>query len=71
MAPKEYKVLTPEMRQHFLEHGWVRVPDAVPLENVKYFVEDVWVRLGYDPKDKSTWEQWNVRLLFSVKQARH
>jgi len=52
----EYEVLTPEMREHFLEHGWVRIPQGMPEETVEYFLKNVWVRLGMDPNDKSTWK---------------
>jgi len=53
--PVDYKVLTPEMREHFLEHGWVRIEQGMPPETVEWFLKDVWVRLGMDPNDKNTW----------------
>ena len=65
MAITEYKHLTPEQREHFLEHGWIRVPKAVKEEYLKAFTENVWVRLGYDPEDKSTWTKEKASL--SVK----
>lgn len=43
------------MREHFLEHGWVRIPQGMPLETVDYFTKNLWVRLNMDPNDKSTW----------------
>lgn len=61
MAIKEYKFLTPEMREHFLKYGWVRIEGGVSPENLKRFSHDVWVRIGYDPNDKSTWEKEKVR----------
>lgn len=56
----EYKYLSAEQRAHFLEHGWVRIPKAIPKEHVEWFSGNVWVRLGYDPEDKSTWKQEKV-----------
>ena len=60
---QEYSVLTQDKRQHFLEKGWVKINNAVPMENIKKFSDDIWVRLGYDPKDKSTWVKEKVRTL--------
>ncbi|THH08763.1 hypothetical protein EW145_g2487 [Phellinidium pouzarii] len=62
MAINEYTVLTPDLRQQFLEKGYVKIENAVPLENIKRFSEDVWIRLGYDPQDKSTWEKEKVHM---------
>ena len=63
MAITEYKYLTPEQRTQFLEQGWVKIPKAVPHELVNKFTENVWVRLGYDPDDKSTWLKEKVSLV--------
>lgn len=63
MAITEYKYLSEEQRAHFLKHGWVRIPDAVPKEHIEKFTEHVWVRLGYDPEDKSTWDKEKARVL--------
>ena len=63
MAITEYEYLTSEQREHFLEHGWVKIPKAVNEEYRKAFTENVWVRLGYDPEDKSTWTKEKVCLV--------
>jgi len=55
MAPKQYKQLTQADVDHFLEHGWVKIPGALLPEWADKFTRDVWVRLGMDPNDKSTW----------------
>jgi len=52
---KQYKVLTQADVDHFLEHGWVKIPGALLPEWSDKFTQDVWIRLGYDPNDKSTW----------------
>lgn len=51
---REYKHLKPEEAQHFLEHGWVKIENAVAPEYLKW-VDNMWVRLGWDKNDKSTW----------------
>ncbi|KAH8073008.1 hypothetical protein BXZ70DRAFT_964092 [Cristinia sonorae] len=58
----EYKHLSANQRAHFLEHGWVRIPQGVPEENIDNFMENVWVRLGYDPNDMSTWEKEKIHM---------
>jgi len=62
MAPKEFKVLTPEMRDFFLKNGYVVVPQALLPEYADEFTKDVWTRLGYDPLDKSTWEKDRIHM---------
>ena len=61
MAITKYQYLTPEQREHFLQHGWIKIPKAVKEEYLKAFTENVWIRLGYDPDDKSTWTKEKVR----------
>jgi len=59
---KEYKYLTSEQVGHFLEHGWVLIPSAFTLEKANEFTHDVWVRLGYDKDDKSTWAKERIHM---------
>ena len=53
---KHYKYLTPEDIQHFIEDGWFRVPQAMNEKLVDRWMEDLFVRAGYDEQDKSTWD---------------
>ena len=62
MAVDEISYLTPEQRAHFLDHGWVRIPKAVPKEHIELFTKDVWIRLGYDKGDPATWEEERFRM---------
>ncbi|TDL13225.1 hypothetical protein BD410DRAFT_701234, partial [Rickenella mellea] len=62
MAIKEYKFLTPEQRTQFLEFGWVKIEDAVPPEYLDRFFHDAWIRLGFDPNDKSTWTKEKIHM---------
>ncbi|KAJ4391184.1 hypothetical protein N0V93_004801 [Gnomoniopsis smithogilvyi] len=48
-------VLTPEQKEHFLNHGWLKIPQAFTKERAAEMTKNVWTRLGMDPKDKSTW----------------
>ncbi|KAJ1323416.1 phytanoyl-CoA hydroxylase [Microdochium nivale] len=55
LSHQKFKTLTPEQVTHFMKHGFVRIPDAIPLDKVEWWTRDVWTRLGIDPNDKSTW----------------
>ncbi|KAF3769651.1 hypothetical protein M406DRAFT_58906 [Cryphonectria parasitica EP155] len=48
-------VLTPEQREHFLNHGWIKIPKAFTKEQAAQMTKNVWTRLGMEPHDKSTW----------------
>lgn len=52
--------LTPAQKSHFLGHGWLRIPGGIPPENVQVYLSNIWIRLGYDPNDKSTWVEEKV-----------
>lgn len=62
MNSEQEQVLTPEQRAQFLERGWVKLEGGIPPENVEKFVNNIWVRLGYSPTDKSTWESEYLHL---------
>ncbi|KAJ7105843.1 hypothetical protein C8R44DRAFT_745498 [Mycena epipterygia] len=52
----EYNYLTKEQREFFLEHGWLRIPNAIDKKILDKWMSDFWVRLGWDEHDKSTWK---------------
>lgn len=54
MANSDFK-LAPEQIDHFMRHGWVRVPQCFSRQKAAEWTADVWTRLGYSPTDKSTW----------------
>lgn len=58
----EYKHLTPEERAHFVEHGWLKIENAIAPQFLHGWMENLWVRLGMDPNDKSTWTEEYVKL---------
>lgn len=59
---RQYKHLTPEDQRHFVAHGWLRVPGAIKQKYIDEWMSDLWVRLGYDPNDKSTWKEEYTKL---------
>jgi len=47
--------LTEEQKAHFLEHGFVKIPQCFTRDQATEFTSTMWTRLGMDPNDKSTW----------------
>ena len=55
MPPHQFTVLTPEQRQHFIEHGYVLVKGCLDPALARDWTAEAYTRLGYDPADRSTW----------------
>lgn len=60
--PFEYTHLSAEERAHFVEHGWLKIENAIAPRYLKEWMENLWVRLGMDPEDKTTWNEEYVKL---------
>ncbi|KAL4879943.1 hypothetical protein BJY04DRAFT_192702 [Aspergillus karnatakaensis] len=54
--------LTQEQKDHFLQHGYVRIPNCFTPEKAQQWTDDVWIRLGYSPTDKSTWAKERINM---------
>jgi hypothetical protein len=52
--------LTEEQKQHFLEHGFIKLENcfSVDDEQCKGLMDRVWERLDMDPNDQETWNPW-------------
>ena len=59
---RRYRALTDEQADQFLNHGYVKIEGAIPPEVVREWTATVWTRLGYDPDDRSTWEQHRIHM---------
>ncbi|KAH8901708.1 hypothetical protein GQ53DRAFT_851719 [Thozetella sp. PMI_491] len=59
---REYKYLSPEERAHFVEHGWLKVPNAINQKYLQEWMANLWTRLGYNPDDKSSWKESYIKL---------
>jgi hypothetical protein len=53
----QYRVLTDEQVQHFLDKGYLVVPDCVDLNLAQRWINGAFDRLGYRQDDPSTWEK--------------
>jgi hypothetical protein len=58
----KYDHLSPAEREHFVTHGWLRVPNAIKPEYLTSWMSDLWVRLGWDEHDKSTWTEEYLKM---------
>jgi len=59
---REYKFLTKEQVEHFMNHGFVRIENCFSREKAAEWTATVWVRLGRDPNDKSTWDVERINM---------
>lgn len=46
----------------FLAHGYVVVKEAFSKTQADAFTRDLWVRLGLDPHDPSTWDRERIHM---------
>lgn len=54
--------LTEEQKQHWLEHGFIRLTGCFSREAAKDFTSSIWTRLGASPDDKSTWPTEKINM---------
>lgn len=54
--------LTDEQAEHFLERGFVVIPGAFDVAGVQSWIDDAWIRFGYDPNDPTTWVEKRIHL---------
>jgi hypothetical protein len=56
------KDVAAEQVDHFLENGYIIVKNAFTREQAAAFTSEMWIRLGLDPNDKSTWDKERVHM---------
>lgn len=54
--------LTEAEKEHFRQRGYVHLKNCFTREQAASVTKDVWVRLGIDPEDKSTWNVSKVNM---------
>src|SRR3954469_6198844 len=55
-------VLRPEQIDSFVEHGYLRIPECFSRADAQPWLDEAWVRLGYDRDDPSTWAEQRVHM---------
>jgi hypothetical protein len=54
--------LTGEQARHFLERGFVTVRGAFDAASARRWLDDAWIRFGYDRDDPGSWAQKRIHL---------
>jgi len=54
--------LTDEQAEHFLERGFVKVPGAFDAAGAQQWLDDAWIRFGYDRNDPRSWMEKRIHL---------
>lgn len=66
--PTPYGLITvAEQVDFFLENGYVVIKHAFTKEQAADFTKEMWVRLGMDPKDKTTWNRERTNMPVTKK----
>ncbi|KDQ62673.1 hypothetical protein JAAARDRAFT_189966 [Jaapia argillacea MUCL 33604] len=65
---QEYKALTPDQVNQFLEDGYIVIKGAFTKEQSAEWTKDMWVRLGLDPNDKSTWTKDRTHMPYHKRE---
>jgi len=60
--PGTYRQLTDEQAEHFLERGFVRVRGAFDPAAAQGWLEEAWIRFGYDRHDPGSWAEKRIHL---------
>jgi hypothetical protein len=55
-------VLGEEQIETFLRRGYVTVPECFTPQDAQPWLDEAWIRLGYDPADPSTWIEQRVHM---------
>ena len=59
MSQTEYKVLSPEDIDHFVNHGWLKISNCFSRAKADEVCANIWNKLHMDPNDMSTWNiEW-------------
>ncbi|KAA1469954.1 hypothetical protein DENSPDRAFT_835655, partial [Dentipellis sp. KUC8613] len=67
--PQSYEHLTQEQVDFFMENGYIVVKNAFTKEKSDEWTTNMWVRLGLDPNDKSTWDRERIHMPSHKREA--
>lgn len=62
MPQRMYGQLTDEQAEHFLERGFVTVHGAFDAADAQPWIDDAWIRFGYDRDDPGSWVEKRIHL---------
>jgi hypothetical protein len=55
-------VLSDEQVESFVAHGYVTIHECFSREDAQPWLDEAWIRLGYDPQDPDTWVERRVHM---------
>lgn len=58
-----------EQIEFFMENGYVVIKQAFTQDQAAAWTETMWIRLGLDPDDKSTWTKERIHMPFHKKET--
>jgi hypothetical protein len=61
-VPGRHGQLTAEQAEHFLHRGFVTVRGAFDAASARRWLDDAWIRLGYDRDDPESWAEKRIHL---------
>ena len=62
-------IATAEQVDFFMENGYVVIKQAFTQDQAAAWTETMWIRLGLDPDDKSTWTKERIHMPFHKKET--
>lgn len=60
--PGSYGQLTDQQAEHFLERGFVTIPRAFDPAKAAQWLDEAWIRFGYDRNDPGSWTEKRIHL---------
>lgn len=60
--PGRHWQLTDEQAEHFLQRGFVTVRSAFNPADARQWLDDAWIRIGYDRNDPESWAEKRIHL---------
>jgi hypothetical protein len=61
-VPRSHGHLTGEQAEHFLERGFVTVRGAFEPADAQQWLDNAWIRFGYDRHDPASWTEKRIHL---------
>jgi hypothetical protein len=65
----KYEYLSDEDVDHFMKFGYIVIKSAFTKKKAEEWTKDLWVRLGFDPNDKSTWDRERTNMPWHQREA--
>lgn len=63
-----FSIWTAEQVVFFLENGYVVIKQAFTKEKAAEWTKTMWIRLGLDPTDKTTWDRERIHMPWHKKE---